>query len=121
MYALRVGLPDVDSEPFIPQGETLGFEFPPSVGPCAESGVCGETISQPLLPTSVEFSSSLSSLQSPLSKPLGFPREDIVLYVAVNSVRLWERASSGSFCVTVLTWNLYSPVFLMIQHLTGRR
>lgn len=40
MCVLKAGMLDVGFEPFAPQEEALGFEFPPSSGPqCREWGL----------------------------------------------------------------------------------
>lgn len=48
-------------EPFTPQGEALDFEFLQAVGHCIKGGDY-ETLFQPLLHTSVWFSSHLSNV-----------------------------------------------------------
>lgn len=42
-----------------PQGESLGLEFPASVGHCIGDGVYGEIVSQPFLLTLMWFPSCL--------------------------------------------------------------
>lgn len=39
---LKVGVPDDRSEPFAPQGEAPGFEFPPSYGSLYQGRVYGK-------------------------------------------------------------------------------
>ena len=59
MCVLKVGMTNVGFEPFAPQREAPGYEFPPVVGHCARGGVYGEIVVLSLLPASVSFSSCL--------------------------------------------------------------
>ena len=53
MQVLKVEMPDVGFKPFAPQGEALGFEFPPDCGSQYWDGVYGDIVSQLLLSTSI--------------------------------------------------------------------
>ena len=62
MYVLKTVVLDVGLEPFTPQGEALGSEFPLIVGRCTRGGVYGEIMSHLILSASVWFSSHLPNV-----------------------------------------------------------
>lgn len=76
---LKDGVPDVGYEPFVPQGEALGFEFPPDYGSLHQGGVYGKILSHPFLPDSVGFLSGLADVEGLLCPFLGFCQRKLFL------------------------------------------
>ena len=92
-------------EPFAPQREAVGFEFPPVVGHHTGGEIDSKIVSQPLQPILMWCSSCLPGAELSLSQSLGFFKEEIIPYVAVDSVCPWEEVSSvSSYIITILNW-----------------
>ena len=99
---LKIGLPNVGYEPFAPQGEALGFEFPPDCGSLHQDGVYGEIVSQPFPPASMWFLSGLGDVEGLALPVFRLLSEEIVVYVAVDFSVSVEEVRSGS---SILNWN----------------
>lgn len=76
-------------------------------------GVYGEMVPQPLLPASMWVFFSFVQNGGATQLVLGFFHEEIVPYVAVDSVCLCEEVSSGSRYVTTLNQKLFIHLELL--------
>ena len=82
------------------------------VGHCARDGVYGV----PASPTCFNVVFSLFARCVVVIQPaFRFFKEEIVPYVAVDSVCPWEEVSSGSSYVTILNWNSKLNIFEILS------
>ena len=94
--------------------EKLGVvSFLLTVGHRSRDGVFSKILSQPLLPV-LMWGFLVAHCVGVSQLVLWFLSEEIVLYVAVYSVCLWEEVSSGSSYFTMLNHNFYCGVLMVI-------
>lgn len=98
MHVLEAGMPHVGFE-------TLFYKEKLQVLSCHHAGgeVYGKTVSQPLLPSAMWFSSHLPRVSFSLNQPLGFYKKTVP-HVAIDSVCPGEDVSSGSLYITILSF-----------------
>lgn len=88
---VKVGVPDVQFEPFNPQGEAPGFEPPPQLWVTVSVKDYGKILFEPLLPTLMWFSSGLPDMWSSLSQALSFLRKNCSICSCRLSVSMEEN------------------------------
>ena len=90
MQVLKVGVPDVGSDPSLLRGKLWDGSSLSIVGLHAERGVYGETVSQHLVPTSMCFFSLTQCTKSYLDncEIFSFFSEEIIPYVAIDCVSM---------------------------------